>query len=264
MMTEKPLVREYAEAGVLIAGGTAGIGFASAMAFAAAGVRGIVILGRNVERGDQARASIAAVNSAVDVRFMGLDATDPAQVEKVVDRAHEALGSIDVAVNSVSSPHTPELLFRTPLADIPEILQLQALPPILMTRAVYPIMQQQGGGSIINVSSDAAKSATPGESVIGGAMAAITMFSKAAALEGKRDGIRVNVVTPSLLTDTLTTERATRGGFSKKLFDKAAQVAQLGVPSADDLASLVVFLGGPGAARLTGQAISVNGGISAA
>ena len=55
-----------------------------------------------------------------------------------------------------------------------------------------------------------------------------------------------------------------RDGFSKKLFEKAASLAHLGVAEPDDLASLVVFLGGPGSARLTGQAISVNGGISAA
>src|SRR5690606_32577587 len=125
-------------------------------------------------------------------------------------------------------------------------------------------MQSQGGGSIVNVSSDAAKSATPGETVLGGAMAAITMFSRAAAVEAKRHGIRINVLTPPLLRGTPATEPATRDGFSKKLFEKAALLASLGVPDAADQAELVAFLAGPGSIRLTGQAISVNGGISAA
>jgi len=135
---------------------------------------------------------------------------------------------------------------------------------MLLTRAVLPLMQAQGGGSIVNIASDAAKVATPGESVIGAAMAAIVMFSRVAAIEGKRNGIRVNAVTPSLIANTPTAERVLEDGFSRGLFEKAASMAHLGVAEPEDLASLIVFLGGPAAARLTGQAISVNGGISAA
>jgi NAD(P)-dependent dehydrogenase (short-subunit alcohol dehydrogenase family) len=133
-----------------------------------------------------------------------------------------------------------------------------------LTRAVLPFMQAQGGGSIINVASDAAKVATPGESVLGAGMAAIVMFSRTAAIEAKRNGIRVNAVTPSLVAGTLTAERVLSDGFSKKLFESAVKQAHLGVAEPEDLAALIVFLGGPSSARLTGQAISVNGGISAA
>jgi 2-hydroxycyclohexanecarboxyl-CoA dehydrogenase len=90
------------------------------------------------------------------------------------------------------------------------------------------------------------------------------MFSRVSAIEAKRNGIRVNVITPSLIAGTPTAEAVLRDGFSRNLFEKAASLAHLGVAEPDDLAALVVFLGGPGAARLTGQAISVNGGISAA
>jgi 2-hydroxycyclohexanecarboxyl-CoA dehydrogenase len=133
-----------------------------------------------------------------------------------------------------------------------------------LSRAVLPIMQAQRGGSIINIASDAGKTATPGETVLGASMAAIIMFSRALTMEAKRDGIRVNAVTPSLINGTPTADTVTRDGFSKRLFEKAAAHAHLGVAEPDDLASLVVFLGSPASARLTGQAISVNGGISAA
>jgi NAD(P)-dependent dehydrogenase (short-subunit alcohol dehydrogenase family) len=125
-------------------------------------------------------------------------------------------------------------------------------------------MREQKSGVIINIASDAAKSATPGETVLGGGMAAIVMFSRALAMEAKRDGIRVNVLTPSLIKGTPTGDRVMKEGFSQKLFAKAASMAQLGVCEPDDLAGLIVFLATPAAARLTGQAISVNGGISAA
>jgi NAD(P)-dependent dehydrogenase (short-subunit alcohol dehydrogenase family) len=89
--------------------------------------------------------------------------------------------------------------------------------------------------------------------------------------QGVRPGVglagfeqQARLETPSLIAGTPTAEAVLRDGFSKKLFEKAASLAHLGVAEPDDLASLVVFLGGPGSARLTGQAISVNGGISAA
>jgi NAD(P)-dependent dehydrogenase (short-subunit alcohol dehydrogenase family) len=116
----------------------------------------------------------------------------------------------------------------------------------------------------VNIASDAGKLATPGESIIGAAMAAIVMFSRTLAIEAKRDGIRVNVLTPSLIAGTATTERILAEGFSQKLFRKAEKLAHLGVVQPEDLAALVVFLASPGGAKITGQAISVNGGISAA
>ena len=70
------------------------------------------------------------------------------------------------------------------------------LAPLLTSRVVVPWMRERNGGAIINIASDAAKVATPGETVIGAAMAGIVMFSRALAIEGKRDGIRVNGVTP--------------------------------------------------------------------
>ncbi len=258
-----PLVRAYRDAGVLIAGGTSGVGLASALGFVDAGVRRIALLARDPARGGTARSAVLDRCPDAEVTFVPVDATDGAAVTGAVAAAHDALGSIDVLVNSTTSAYTPELLHRTPQADIAPILLGQALPPMLLTHAVLPIMQAQGGGSIVNIASDAAKVATPGESVLGGAMAAIVMFSKVAAIEGKRQGVRVNAVTPSLIAGTVTAERVLADGFSRKLFEKAATQAHLGVAEAGDLAALVVFLGGPGAAKLTGQAISVNGGISA-
>ncbi|GAA3316245.1 SDR family NAD(P)-dependent oxidoreductase [Arthrobacter ramosus] len=260
-----PVVRNYQDAGVLIAGASSGVGWASAVKFADAGVRHFALLSFDPGRGAAARSALLEHQPDAEVVHIPFDATDPISVREAVSRAHSVMGSIDVAVTSVSAPaYRPELLHRTPLEQIPDILTAQAVPPMLVTRAVLPIMRVQHGGSIINVASDAAKTATPGETVLGAAMAAIVMFTRSAAIESKRDGIRVNAVTPSLISGTPTTERALSDGFSKKLFERAMAQAHLGLPSAEDQADLVVFLGGPAAARLTGQAISVNGGISAA
>jgi 2-hydroxycyclohexanecarboxyl-CoA dehydrogenase len=258
------LVRELAESGVVITGGTSGVGLASARQFAAAGVRRLVLFGRSEERGLSAREAVRTIAPDAQVEFIAADANDPRQATRALEQAQSLIGSLDVLVNSTTHSALPTLLHNIRIDEIASILTQQALAPLHMTRAVLPVMREQGGGAIINVASDAAKLATPGESVIGAAMAAIVMFSRGAAMEAKRDGIRINVLTPSLITGTPTGDRSLKEGFSAKIFTKAASLAHLGVTQPDDLASLIVFLASPAAARLTGQAISVNGGISAA
>lgn len=263
MPAHTPLVRDYPDSAVVIAGGTSGVGLASALGFVHAGVRRLALLARNAERGKAARERVLVQCPGAQVVFLPTDADDIKQVNASVAEAQQSLGAIDVLVNSMTSTYRPELLHRTPQADVAGILTRQALPPMNLTRAVLPLMREQGGGSIVNIASDAAKVPTPGEAVLGAAMAAIVMFSRVTAIEAKRDGVRVNAVTPSLIAGTPTADNVLRDGFSKALFEKAAAQAHLGVAEPDDLASLIVFLGGPGAAKLTGQAISVNGGISA-
>jgi NAD(P)-dependent dehydrogenase (short-subunit alcohol dehydrogenase family) len=82
-------------------------------------------------------------------------------------------------------------------------------------------------------------------------------------MEAKRQNIRVNAVTPSLVRNTLTHERVMADGFSRKLFEKAAERAHLGVPEAAEVAAVVIFLLSSQSSKLTGQVISINGGISA-
>jgi NAD(P)-dependent dehydrogenase (short-subunit alcohol dehydrogenase family) len=125
-------------------------------------------------------------------------------------------------------------------------------------------MRARGSGAIVTVASDAAKVATPGETLIGAAMAAIVMYSKAAALEVKREGVRINVLTPSLIADTPGAALIAGEPFSAKMFQKAVAMAHLGVAEAADLAAMAVFLASPATRRVTGQAISINGGISVA
>ena len=262
-MSESPLVRNYEESGAIIVGGTSGVGLATALGFADAGVRRMVLVGRNEERGNDARRTVLDHCPDADVLFIAADASDNSAVARTVASAEEFMGSVDICVNSTTTAYKPELLHRTPAADLPDILMGQAVPPMLFTRAVLPLMQAQGGGSIVNIASDAAKVPTPGESALGAAMAAIVMFSRVAAVEAKRNGVRVNAVTPSLVNGTRTADNVLSDGFSRSLFEKASKQAHLGVAVPEDLASLIVFLGGPAAARLTGQTISVNGGISA-
>jgi NAD(P)-dependent dehydrogenase (short-subunit alcohol dehydrogenase family) len=258
-----PTVRTLEQSGVVITGGTSGIGLAGARAFLAAGVPRLVLLGRNEERGRAARDATRALAPAARVEFIAGDTNDPGEALRVCQEARDVVGSIDVLVNATAGPYVPQLLYDIPVEDVPKVLAQQALAPLLMTRIVLPWMREQRGGCIINIASDAAKVPTPGESVIGAAMGAILVFSRTVAMEAKRDGIRVNVMTPSLVEGTATAKRLFEHDFSARLFGKASKQAHLGVSTPEDQAELMVFLASPAARRLTGQAISVNGGISA-
>ena len=190
-------------------------------------------------------------------------ANDIDKATQACDQAISKLGGVDVLINTTTGAYVPKLFFRMEIEDILPTLLQQALAPMIMSRLVLPKMREQKSGVIINVASDAAKVPTPGETVLGAAMAAIVVFSRTLAMEAKRDGIRVNVLTPSLIGSTDLFTRIMDDPFSAKLFSNAAKLASLGVAEPEDLAALMVFLASPAAAKLTGQAISVNGGISA-
>lgn len=248
---------------VLIVGGTSGVGLATARRFAADGTGAIAIVGRNADRGEKVLASLVSEFPDATFQLVLGDANSAHDSERIVADVANAQGGIDVLITATVGAALPDLLFDIPTERLAEDLMQQALGPMLMARAVLPLMRAQRSGCIISVASDAGKVATPGESIIGAAMAAIIMFSRTLAMEAKRDRIRVNCVTPSLIEGTGTYDRIFAHPFAAKLFDKAQRMALLGVAETDDLAALIHFLASPQAARITGQAISVNGGISA-
>jgi NAD(P)-dependent dehydrogenase (short-subunit alcohol dehydrogenase family) len=248
--------REFAGRSILIAGGTSGVGLAAARLFRDRGAKNIALMGRNAERGAAAQADLGCGI------FLQGDANAPHSACAVVAQVEQVFGGIDALVISTAGAALPAPLADIPVEEIPAIYQ--ALGPLIMARAALPGMRARKSGTIVSVASDAAKSATPGETIIGAAMAAIVMFSRALAMEAKRDGIRVNVATPSLIADTPITERLMADPFSAALFGKAGRLAHLGVATAAEVAELIVFLSSDAASKITGQAISVNGGISAA
>lgn len=257
--------RELSETRALLAGGTSGIGLEAARHLLAAGVPVVRLAGRNPTRGADALAALKALGKDADIGFLEADCGSPVAATAMAERAAREMGGIDLLVASMGGNYLPNLLTRTPIEEVANIIREDLLPGILACRATLPHLVAAGGGTVIAVASDAAKVATPGETVIGAAMAATVQFIRGLAIEGKRDGIRANCVTPSLVEGTPLTERLmAEGTFSSRLFAKARPLAALGPTTPADLAGLIVFLASPAAARITGQAISVNGGISAA
>jgi NAD(P)-dependent dehydrogenase (short-subunit alcohol dehydrogenase family) len=258
------MTRNDSEPVALVCGATAGIGLAIAAALLRDGTRRMVIVGRDPERGVAARRRLLGAAPGADVRFEAADVSRPEAAVAVVESCVGAFGRLDTLVSLAAGDPMPRLLHDTPIEAVPEIIRTITSGILLPLRAALPQMMVQGSGSMTCIASDAAKVATPGECAIGGAMAAVAMFCRSLALEAKRSGIRVNCVTPSIVQATPLYDKVMSDPFASRLFGKAERRAGLGVVRPDDLAELVAFLASPAACRLTGQTISLNGGISAA
>jgi 2-hydroxycyclohexanecarboxyl-CoA dehydrogenase len=248
----------------LVTGGTAGIGAACAAALASAEFSQIVVTGRSRERGEEAVDQLRRTAPHADIRFSSADASTVEGSLASAAACVDWFGRIDVLVSCAGGAPIPRLLHEIPIEKlIPTIASITS-GVLLPARAVLPVMMEQQSGSIICIASDAGKVATPGEVAIGAAMAAVAMFCRGLAIEAKRSGIRVNCVTPSVVKGTPFYDVLMADPFCSKLFSKAERLASLGVVNAEEVADLVAFLATPAAAKITGQTISVNGGISAA
>lgn len=258
------MVRTLSECSALVTGSTGGIGFEIAAQLAEAGVPRVAICGRDEARNAAALDAIRERVPGCDVRVLLADFAQKGAAKALVDQVVAAFGTLDILVNSIPGHLSPQPFHQIPIEALDEQFQSHVGSVMQACHAAMPHMIAREGGAIINLASDAAKIATPGEAVQGACKAAVVMFSRTLALEGGRFGIRVNAITPSIVRDTSAYRRVMASEFSQKLFAKAEAKAKLGVATPADIAPLAVFLAGPGAAKLTGQAISVNGGISAA
>jgi 3-oxoacyl-[acyl-carrier protein] reductase len=248
----------------LVTASTSGIGAETALRLAQAGARAVVVNGRNADTGRQVADRLHAQCPDTQFKFIAADLDDLEQVRRLVAESRDAFGRIDILVHCGGAQIKPDLFVNTDAATFAPMLQGHFMSLLYCCHCVLPIMKEQGGGAIVAVASDAGKIATPGETLIGAAKAAAIMFIRCLALEVARFGIRANVMTPSIVRETKSHARVMSGELSRKVFEKAESRARLGVPTPADVAPMIVFLASPLASKITGQAVSVNGGISAA
>ncbi|CBL47152.1 short chain dehydrogenase [gamma proteobacterium HdN1] len=248
----------------LVYGGSGGIGFACVRAFASAGAAAIMLVGRNADRGASAVAALSGEFPQVRFAFVAANASQPEGASAGVSGCLREFGAIDILLCTAGGEPMPGIFHTLPIEDLAAQVNGSLMPPILCARAVLPHMMERGSGVILTMASDAGKVATPGEVAIGSAMAGVMMFTRALANEVKRAGIRVNCLSPSIVRSTQLYDNLMADPFASKLFGKAEKMALLGVVEPEDLAILAAYLASPAAAKLSGQVISLNGGISMA
>jgi NAD(P)-dependent dehydrogenase (short-subunit alcohol dehydrogenase family) len=246
------------ETGVmLITGASGSIGKAVARE-AAAGGWAVVLHGRDA---DKLAAQAAALRAAAPAEAVIGDIRQEDAAQRIVAGAAGKFGRIDAVVDCVSTgPREGRLtgLFReTTPEQFTRFYDLSAAWFQRLAHAAYPHLAERGG-TLISFISDAGKFAAPRQAIIGAARSANIGFVRNLAVEAARDGIRVHAISPSYV---LESRSAALMGRSRT--ETAAKRAGLGLPTAADIAPLTLFLCGAGATKITGQVISVNGGLNA-
>ncbi|HWM03287.1 MAG TPA: SDR family oxidoreductase [Actinophytocola sp.] len=252
---------EFRGKAALITGSSGGVGFRVAEQLAAAGAS-VFINGRSAERGAQAEASLR--ESGYDVRFIAGDCASYQDAAAVVGTACSSAGRLDILISAGAAGEAGP----TPFADLtPQQIEnefrMLLMPRIFPVHAALPALRENGG-SVVLLTTEAGRTVTPGESVLGAVGASVIMLTKTLAKELGRFTIRVNSVALSLTSDTPTWDRLRDGeGFERELFTKLVARFPFGrAPSADEAAAVAVFLASAAAAPVTGQTISVTGGLS--
>lgn len=189
------------------------------------------------------------------------DVTEDDAAERIVAEAMRQFGRLDAVVDCVSAgPREGRLtgVFRdTTPEHYTAFHHLSAAWFQRLAHAAYPHLADCGG-TLIAFVSDAGKFAAPRQAVIGAARAATIGFVRNLAVEAARDLIRVHAISPSYVAESRTAQ-----AMGSERMATAAQRAGLGLPTAADVAPLALFLCSPAAAKITGQVISVNGGLNA-
>lgn len=240
---------------MLVTGASRGVGAATAQAFARCGDR-VVVHYRGAEQ--RARDVLAALPGEGHT-MVRADLSSPQETAALAEQAVEALGRVDVLVNNAGWDVAGPFLESDPqLWD--RIMRINLHGVFHTSYAVMPHMAQAGSGAVVNVSSDAGRVGSSGEAVYSAAKGGVIAFTKTMARETARHGLRVNAVCPG---PTDTALFASIGGDNPKLREaltKAIPMRRLGQP--EDLANAVAFLASDEAAFITGQTLSVSGGLT--
>lgn len=230
-----------------VAGASAGLGFATAKALVAAGVR-VAICGRDQDRLDRAVSALgdAAVGIPADVGT-------PEGATAFIEAATERLGGVDILVPNAGGP-PPGTFASTPLAEYRPALDLNLISTVAMCQAAVPSMQQQRWGRVVAITSASVRQPIANLILSNTARAGVTGFLKTLALEVAPDGVTVNSVQPGLhLTDRM---RAL--GTDPEQAAAGIPVGQIGDP--DDFGAVCAFLCSQHARFITGAAVPVDGG----
>ena len=242
---------------VLITGALTGIGRATAIAFANSGYR-VIVSGRNEEAG-QASASELRLLGA-EAEFVRADVRYEDDLRHLVDQAVARFGRLDVAVNNAGTEGKPSPVTEQTIENYTAAFETNVLGTLLAMKYELRIMQAQGNGSIVNISSTFGERGGANMSVYAGSKHAVEGMTKSAAIEAAAFGVRVNAVAPGP-TDTGMLDRLAGSPDKKVAFYAAVPLKRGGTP--EEIADAIVFVASEKATFITGQIIRVNGGKTA-
>ncbi|RWA51258.1 2-hydroxycyclohexanecarboxyl-CoA dehydrogenase [Cupriavidus sp. UYMSc13B] len=244
---------------VIVTGGGGGIGSATCLRFARAGAA-VGVLDLNLEAGERVAAQIREAGGRA--LAMRCDITDRPSVDVAVAAVERELGPVDVLVNNAGWDVFRPFI-KTEPAQWERLIAINLTGALHMHHAVLPGMVERRRGRIVNIASDAARVGSSGEAVYAACKGGLVSFSKTIAREHARHGITVNVVCPGPTETALFEDYKQGAGNPEKLveaFTRSIPLGRIGQP--DDLPGAVLFFAGDDAAFITGQVLSVSGGLT--
>ncbi|NBQ86217.1 MAG: 2-hydroxycyclohexanecarboxyl-CoA dehydrogenase [Betaproteobacteria bacterium] len=249
----------FQDKSLIVTGGGGGIGGATCRRFAREGAR-VAVFDRDLASAERTVAQITADGGTA--MAVACDITDRAAVDAGVARVVQAFGRIDVLVNNagwdVFKPFT-----KTVPAEWDKLIAINLTGALHMHHAVLPHMVEHKAGRIVNIASDAARVGSSGEAVYAACKGGLVAFSKTIAREHSRHNITVNVVCPGPTDTALFADYKQGAGNPEKLeeaFRRSIPLGRIGQP--DDLPGSILFFASDDAAYVTGQVISVSGGLT--
>jgi NAD(P)-dependent dehydrogenase (short-subunit alcohol dehydrogenase family) len=242
---------------MLITGALTGIGRATAIAFAKAGNR-IVVSGRREDAGQAFESELRSLGA--EAEFVQADVRHEEDIRRLVDRTIERFGRLDMAVNNAGTEGRPGPVIEQTVEDYVAAFETNVLGTLLAMKYELRVMQAQGSGSIVNISSTMGERGAANMSLYAGSKHAVEGITKSAALEAASFGVRVNAVAPGP-TETGMLDRLTGSPEKKAAFYAAVPLKRGGTPQ--EIADAIVFVASDKAAFITGQIIRVNGGKTA-
>jgi 2-hydroxycyclohexanecarboxyl-CoA dehydrogenase len=245
----------------LVSGGARGIGAAIARGLAQDGMKVVIADIRAKQANDTARAIIQADGQSLAIE---MDIRDSASVTAGVAAAREWCGEIDVLVN-VAGWDELKPFVETDEKFWQEVLEINFKGGLRLTHALLPSMIERRWGRIVNISSDAGRVGSSLESVYAGAKGAIIAFTKTVARETARMGVTANIVCPGPTDTEMLQDVAAAHPDADKVLERLARAVpmkRLGKP--EDVAAAVRFFASEAAGYITGQTLSVSGGLTMA
>jgi len=238
----------------LVTGGTRGIGRSIAAGLASSGAQ-VAIIGTDAERSSTAAAELSA-DAAVPVAAYACDVADTQAAEQVVNRVVEDFGRLDILVNNAGITRD-NLLVRMKEEEWDELLETNLKGVFNFCKPAARVMMKARAGRIINISSVVALLGNAGQSNYAAAKAGIIGFSKSLARELASRNVTVNVIAPGFIDTEMT---AALPENARQELQKRIPLGRIG--RTDEIAAAVQFIASNEAAYITGQVISIDGGMS--